>query len=651
MMSEMRRVVRLLVISIAVVVSVCVAGADEEMSFEKRHKDKDCIYLADDLAITVNDDWSYVTRIHAQVRIQKEDAKSFGELPLTYESGREKVVSFNAWTITPDGRKLRYCSMQDFKKYDEFPMYSDQMVKVVTFPEVNVGSILEYEATVRSSGMAIQDAYWYSVGFTFNNPTKEANIAITVPKKLNIAYKEFNVAEKPVISETASTITYAWKLREVEPADDDEEFSPLPTPENFPAVAEFSSIRSWDDVRRWYYALVQKNLVIDSAIEETAGKVMAGHKKVRDKVRAVLEYLQDNFRYVSMSFGNNTLEPHPTTEVFANKYGDCKDLSLLCMAMLKAGGITSKIALYNTESSIADPKYNLPYPTVFNHVVVLVEDKEEGDYYIDPLLKGYDIGQYPLSMQGGYAFIIGENGGRFGRFPISGEKWDYESTKRRVFMHSDGSVVVEATNVWGLEFSINLRERIAGMDDREKDRLFQTIDVGVVSDGEMVERRIDGLTSRYGPVEAYAVFRSRNVFPVIGDMIIIDISGYERMSSFSQKERRQPIFNRRNSVEEEVTTYHIPNGFEVYYCPGNIVLDTGFFNITREYTKEPGVVTVKETTHMKRSEYPKEDYMKFKKFFDELPGKTEQKILLRKVRSWRDWLAETLVMVRRSPLF
>ena len=52
-----------------------------------------------------------------------------------------------------------------------------------------------------------------------------------------------------------------------------------------------------------------------------------GKTSPKDKLRAILEFIQDNFRYVSMSMGDHTVDLHETAEVFKDHYGDCKDLS------------------------------------------------------------------------------------------------------------------------------------------------------------------------------------------------------------------------------------------------------------------------------------------------------------------------------------
>jgi hypothetical protein len=600
------------------------------VSFEEKHKDKSSLFLLYNIDVKVNEDWSYITKIHKIIKILKEEAKSLGEITIYYERGREKITDVQAYTITADGKKHKYAKMQDLNIYEGYPMYSDSMVKIITLPEVIVGSTLEHRATIISKGMPIKNSFWYYLSSNFSVPIKEFNLTVTLPKKLGIQYKEFNLAHKPKITQNGSTITYSWHEENFEGEKEDEDYLPPPTLESVEEAIEFSSIKSWADVSSWYYALVQKNLKINSVIEETAKKTTKGKSATKDKVRAMLEYIQDNFRYVSMSFGDNSLEPHPTVQVFQNKYGDCKDLSLLCMAMLKALGIKSHIVLFNTEFSINDPKYDLAFPSLFDHVILLVEDKKEGDFYIDPLLDGYDIGQYPVGYQGAYTFIITEEGGRFGRFPIFDERRGYIKSERKITIWHNGSALIETEMIWELDSSIEQRQKMKAMDKERKDKFYQALDEYLASGGELLERRIDGLDQKYGLIKTYSKLKRKDAYQITKGMIIIDVSGYGRDTDFLKKERKKPIFYPYNSLAEEITTYIIPKGFRITYLPKDLNLDIGFFNMKREYTKKGNEILIKETTRYKRLELPKEAYRGVKDFFDQLPSKSKQRIMLKK---------------------
>lgn len=636
----------IIIVVLLFVVSHPAFSSDQTPSFEDKYSDKDAIFLRDDISLELKEDWSYVTHLHKKVKILKEGAKQLGEIPLDYEKGRDVIRIISANTITPDGKKHRYSKIQDLNVYSDYPMYSDAMVKVITFPEVNIGSIIEFEAEVVSNGMPIKNAFWDSFSFDYARPALEANTKVTLPKKLNVVYREFNAEYKPQITETAKTITYTWKLQNVAPAEKSEEYLPMPTPESFRNTVEFSSIQSWEDISRWYYSLVQKNLKFTNDIENVAKEACKNYSTVKDKTRAILEYVQDNFRYVSMSFGENSLEPHPTDEIFCNKYGDCKDLSLLCMAMLKAVGIESNVVLFNNEFSISEPKFDLPFPSLFDHVILLIEDKS-GSFYADPLLDGYDIGEFPLSYQGAYTFIINDNGGRFDQFPIFDEKRSSTKTAKNVTIREDGSALFENTHLWELGSSVDMRKTMKAMDKEAEDKFYQTLDAYLTSGGEMIERHIDGLDKKYGLIEGHSKYTSKDAFTLDGNMMIIDVAGYGRDFDFTKKERKHPIFHPANSLVEELTTYKIPKGFSIIHLPKNIYLKQGFFEMSREYQRSGDAVTIKESTRLKRSQYPKEDYQKFKDFFDKLPSQTQQRIVLKKGKSWQQKLKEIWTIIRQ----
>ncbi len=619
----------------------------ETASFEDKYKDRDAISLFFDVNIKINEDWSYVFKVHQKTKILKEEARVLGEIQLGYDKARDKITVDQAYSITPDGKKHRYSKIQDLKSYDGYPIYSDSMMKVITLPEVNVGTVIERETTRVSQGLPMEHAFWYQYDFNFDVPAKEVNFTITWPKKLKIQYKAFSLAYQPRITETPKTITYSWKIQDVAPEEKAEEYLPLPTAESFKDTVEFSSIAGWGDVSKWYYALVQKNLKSDKAIEAVVGGLIKDKSSVKDKTRAVLEYIQDNFRYVSMSFGQNSLEPHPTDEVFRNKYGDCKDLSLLCMAMLKAAGINSYAALFNTEYSISDPKYDLPSPSLFDHVVLLVEDKISGNFYVDPVLKGYDIGEFPSAYQGAYTFIIDGQGGRFDRFPIFDEKRNFTKSAMNIALDEDGSALFDTEYTWELDSSIRMRDSMKAMDKEAEAKFYQSLDASLVSGGEMLERRIDGLDKKYGLVKGHAKYKKKDAFPLDGNMMIIDIPGFARGLDFTQKERKNPIFFPAHTLAEEIAAYKIPQGFIVAHLPDNISLKMGFFEMTREYKRQGDAISVIETTRFKRSQYPKEDFIKFKDFSDKLPGKSQQRIVLKKTKSWQKKMGEIWAIIRQ----
>jgi hypothetical protein len=123
-----------------------------------------------------------------------------------------------------------------------------------------------------------------------------------------------------------------------------------------------------------------------------------------------------------------------------------------------------------------------------------------------------------------------------------------------------------------------------------------------------LERHFEGLDEKYGPLTGYAKYKRKDVFPLDGDMLVIDIRGYQRDFSFTQKERKKPIFFPVNSLAKETLIYKIPQGFSVSHLPKNVYLNTGFFELKREYKRKGEEIIIIQTTRYKRSEFSKEEY-------------------------------------------
>ncbi|MBI2263617.1 MAG: DUF3857 and transglutaminase domain-containing protein [Armatimonadetes bacterium] len=616
---------------ILLMTQVCLSSEKQDpLSFEERHKDKQFIYLLADVDVKVNEDWTYVTRSRERIKILKEEARSLGEISIPYEEGRETVSEVKAYTVTPDNKKLPYSTIQDLSMYAGYPMYSNFKVKIITLPEVVVGAVLEYEYALTSKGMPIRNTFWYEGNAESDAPVKEFRFSITMPKKLGIQYREFGMTRKPKITEKDSAVSFVWDVREMEPSTLDEDYTPPPTPQDARDRFEFSSLNEWKEISHWYLSLAEKNLKITEEIEEASKKIAGDSSSVEGKTRAILEYISANFRYVSMTLDDHTLEPHPTDETFKNKYGDCKDLSLLAMAMLRSAGIDSHMALFNTEFSGMDPKHCLPLPGLFNHVVLLVKGEKGKDFYVDPSLEGYDVGQYPLTYQAAHTFLITEEGGGFERFPVSEEKNSSCKTRRIVTIYGNGSALTEVEQIGDLDFSVFQRKLLKGLDKEKKHRFFQALDAGLASGGKLIERRIEGLDNKYGPITLVAKTRRDGEFPVTNGMIIIDIPGYDRSRGFATKERKNPIFWPANARYERITTYRIPKGFKILHMPGDLNLDVGLFSLTRKYVRTGGSITATEMERRRRMQLPKEKYADVKQFFDQLRTKTSQRIILKK---------------------
>lgn len=606
------------------------ASGKKVISFDEKYKDWVAVMPLHEIRITVHEDWSYETYAHRKVLIQTKDGNGFGEVPIYYDGDTEEIRILRAVTITPDGKEHPPAKTQDLSVYEGYGMYSNMKKRILSMPEVTPGSMVDLEYIKTTKRTPMPKTFWHIQYTEQPIPLREYKITYRIPKSLGVRYKSFVKTWKPEIREEDGETVYVWEKKQYEPNTDPEEnLLPPPTAETIGDGIDFSSVKSWQDVAVWYYGLIQKNLKITPEIRRTAEKAVKGRKELRDKVRAILEYMQGNFRYVSMSFGDYSMEPHPTDEVFRNKYGDCKDQSLLAKALLQAVGIEADLALFTPEAGGTDPKVDLPVPGLFDHVLLKVRDPGLGDFYADPLLEGYNIEEYPLDYQAAYTFIITATGGKFDKLPIVKE-WQTGPVKDTIEIRIDGSAVDDSENVWDLADSIDLRLKIKAASAEEKNKYFENMKNEMAAGGKILEFSWDGLDAQYGLLKAKAVADRPNVYPVNDGLMVIDLQRESRPDGWSAKERKNPIFFPINSVGQKTMLLKIPAGFEVMHLPKGFSLDNGFFFMRRDIERAGNTITVSQTKRTRRTELPASEYPKIKTFYDKLPSRTEQRIILKK---------------------
>jgi transglutaminase-like putative cysteine protease len=107
-----------------------------------------------------------------------------------------------------------------------------------------------------------------------------------------------------------------------------------------------------------------------------------GSKDKREITINALKWVQENIRYLAVSVGEGGFKPRNLKNILENKYGDCKDKSLLLCYILRSFGIDANPALVSTngyDTIHIDPARAY----AFNHCIVRVKIDDEIAYF-DP---------------------------------------------------------------------------------------------------------------------------------------------------------------------------------------------------------------------------------------------------------------------------
>jgi hypothetical protein len=605
-------------------------------TWEGKNSDQPYIALVNEYETRINPDWSYTEDYHVRVKIQQDAARELGEWPLYYNKAREEIVDIKAFVETPEGKKVAATQIQNLQAYDSSPMYSDMMIKVITLPEVNIGSIIDVTVKTKTIRKEIPNHFWDEVPYPVI-PTKYARHTYIFPKDKPIEFKISREGLKPVIERKDDTVKYSFVFAETEFT---EEEDLMPPPDEINGGAYLSSIKDWKVVADWYRQLVYKNTIEDAQITLKTLELAKGKANQKEKARAILEYIQDNFRYVSLNFGDHTVEPHRTNEVFKNKYGDCKDLALLTRQMFKLAGIDSNIALMNSEFS-GDPQKGTPSPSQFEHVVL--ETTLDGQkYFVDPQTKGFDFGQFPYGYDNAHLLVIEDADFRFDHLPITSEKDHTLISKSDVNIRLDGSAVFTVEVKLPLEASIDFRNRWQSTSNQDKDRFFESLEANFSQGGNMISREVKGLEDRYGEVAFNFKYDSPTAYPLVNDMLLLKEADQSDVPDFAAPSRKYPIFFPTNSLIRNTNIYRVPPEFKIDFVPQDFDLSIDFAQVSTRYEADQTSVKVDTTYRLKRATIPPSRYAKVREFRNQLYEKNDQYVVLKKrsqtSEKAKDWI-------------
>ncbi|HEX8252813.1 MAG TPA: DUF3857 domain-containing protein [Thermoanaerobaculia bacterium] len=143
-------------------------------------------------------------------------------------------------------------------------------------------------------------------------------------------------------------------------------------------VSEFAT---WHDVASWADAMFRLHERSTREVRELANELRAVHATRDAQVTAAIRFVQDDIRYLGLEIGRNSHEPHQPWETLHARWGDCKDKTLLLVALLRELGLEAYPALVSTRLQHRIEE-KLPSPFLFDHVIAHVIENGR-TYWVD----------------------------------------------------------------------------------------------------------------------------------------------------------------------------------------------------------------------------------------------------------------------------
>lgn len=636
MKTTLRRLISILILS------ACVAGTafpDDAAELlrsapsSSQYPNAGYVNLIDECWHTVREDGSWASRTRMTQKICNERGRSAANVHLAFNSAFETIRIIRARTIKKDGAvvEVKPADIQEVTPYSGYAMYSSIKAKVLIMPAVEDDCVIDYEWEISGKSTIMSPHFWSRWYFQSSEPTVLSRFTLTTPTDMGFGSQAYSMEIKPAVttSKDGMAKTYVWEGRD---------FSEIEPEPNMPPASEIcpwfevSSVTAWDDVADWYWNLVEPKMKPVPEIEQKVAVLIEGRETDEEKARAIYYCVEDNIRYVALAFGASAYEPHSAADVFANKYGDCKDQATLLVTMLRHAGIKAYPVLLSV-SYRGSMDRRLPSPGQFDHAIVLAEIGGKR-YWLDPTAEVCPFGDLPDQDRGRDVLVIRDGKGEFIQTPSYDVLTNSVAEHVNIRIDAKGgiSASVSIATVGGADLAT--RATYKYLKPSRIKETFEAMVAGISPNAHLGEHSVSDYSDRDSRMTISYDLQADNWATRTGKFLMFKPGLNQNpagQTPFSKASRKYDLWftGAQSSISDTVIS--LPEGFAVEEMPQDQVLASDFAGYERRCVLEGLTLRVTEKTVRQSAIVPVARYAEVRKFYEDIIQSQKQLVILKQL--------------------
>jgi transglutaminase-like putative cysteine protease len=464
---------------------------------------------------------------------------------------------------------------------------------------------------------------------------QQSSFTVKVPKSLDLRYKEQEIKLSPKVTEDDKYKTYVWSVNNL-PAIQTEPGAVNPEnlyPRILLAANRFKmddyegDMSTWKSLGLWFNELHKGVDVLPEDRQAFFKNLVKDAKDDREKVRIIYDYLQKNFRYVSIQLGIGGWKSLPATFTDQKKYGDCKGLTNYMHAALKTVGVRSHRAFVNSQYDMAPSDPNFPTAR-FNHVILCVPQPKDS-IWLECTNKVIDFGTLGSSTENRNALLITEEGGVLVPTPKSVATANKFNVLTTIVIQPDGSgKVVSKFNTTGY-FKMMIDYVANEKKDDQKDFIINYM--GYKQPDEFVFARKEDPANMLAELEM--VLEKIPEF-IAGNKMFLSPRQYKLSETKLPKadKRKLDYYFKNPYVKMDTTVIKLPDGFAIDALPQSKDIKCALASYQTKFWYDEGQKAIFSTTSLtlNQMQIPASEYASVKKFFDDVALDDAQRIVIKK---------------------
>ena len=294
----------------------------------------------------------------------------------------QQLVSYDAYTLTPEDKKLKVSEFKTSTDKESFVFYDDVKQTTFNFPSVEPGAIGNLQVSWHNTDPHLLSPFY----FANNIPVLNSELKITISKDISLKYVLAGIDTANITVNVESKHKYNIYTFNYKNCPADKSYADAPgfawySPHVIFYIEKYKDekgnvipyLSNADDLYRLNYSYLKKmNPVTNGELKHVVDSLTTNLTSPESRARAIYSWVQQNIKYVAFEDGMGGFVPRDAGLVCSRRFGDCKDMASILTEMMHDAGVTA----YYTWIGTRDLPYTfsrLPLPLVSNHMICTIQ--------------------------------------------------------------------------------------------------------------------------------------------------------------------------------------------------------------------------------------------------------------------------------------
>lgn len=644
--TDRRRIGLLVCASLVLLAAVPLAGAADAPQWMHAaasaqlpaHDEKtDAVLLYEERDVTVQSADKIKIQVREAYKILRPSGREYGIAWVAFHNG-QKINKFHGWCIPAQGKDYEVKDKDAVEvgvpKVEGSEMITDTRAKLLRLPAPDPGNVVGYEYEEEDQPMVLQDVW----GFQREIPVRETHFSLQLPA--GWAYKSYWL-NHPELKPSEAGGQLQWSLNDISAIRREPEMPPLDGVSGQMVVSYFPQagapgkvFTDWKEMGTWYTALTENRRDASPEIKQQVATLTATQPTPLKKMQAIAQFVQHDIRYVAIELGIGGYQPHPAAEIFAHRYGDCKDKATLMSSMLSQIGIDSYYVVIDHERGAVTSTtpanafafdhailaIKLPAGLSDPSLIATVQHPKLGTLlYFDPTNETTPFGQIGGYLQANYGLLVTPEGGELVQLPEEPSTMNSIARSGTFTLDAAGTLKGQVSEMRLGDRARGERERLHSVTN-DKDRIKPIEDLlsGSLSQYQITQATLINLDQTDRPFGFKYSFDASSYAKDVGGLLLVRprVVGVKAEGLLETKEPRKFSIEFDGPVHDSDTfDITIPQGFIVDDVPPPVDVDDGFASYHAKTEIQGNLIHYSRTFDIKELSVPVSRAEDLKKFY------------------------------------